>query len=138
MHCKLVLARPAIEVRCSNAQDLGVLVNMISKCGPQILACVSDPTCKAALDCLQACDPTDQVPRATKFILRVCVVPLQLFEPPIPTPDAQRQDRSMPVQVCSYQCIVSNETEKLEDFTLCVLQVTILTKHLSDKLAVTS
>ena len=27
------------------------------------------------------------------------------------------------LQVCSYQCIVSNETEKLEDFTLCVLQV---------------
>lgn len=35
-------------------------MNMVSKCGPQILACVSDPTCKAALDCLQACDPTDQ------------------------------------------------------------------------------
>jgi hypothetical protein len=34
---------------------------MVQKCGPQIFACVNDPDCKAALDCLQACDPTDQV-----------------------------------------------------------------------------
>ena len=27
------------------------------------------------------------------------------------------------VQVCNYQCIVSHETPKLEDFTLCILQV---------------
>jgi hypothetical protein len=37
------------------------LARMVSKCGPQIFACVNDPACKAALDCLQACSPTDQV-----------------------------------------------------------------------------
>ena len=26
-------------------------------------------------------------------------------------------------QVCNYQCIVSHESPKLEDFTLCILQV---------------
>jgi hypothetical protein len=107
-------------------QDLGVLVNMVSKCGPQILACVTDPTCKAALDCLQACDPTDQVQRPTRIpplnLLGVTAAARTL----IPTPGRWRQDPSVPLQVCSYQCIVSNETEKLEDFTLCVLQVTSL------------
>ena len=43
-----------------------MLLNMVSKCGPQILACVTDPTCKAALDCLQECDPTDQVMRGAE------------------------------------------------------------------------
>lgn len=28
----------------------------------------------------------------------------------------------MYVQVCSYRCIVSHETPKLQDFTLCILQ----------------
>lgn len=37
------------------------LARMIKKCGPQIFACVNDPDCKAALDCLQSCSPTDQV-----------------------------------------------------------------------------
>ena len=36
------------------------VANMCAKCGRQILACVNDPECKAALDCLQACSPTDQ------------------------------------------------------------------------------
>ena len=49
-------------------------MNMVSKCGPQILACVSDPTCKAALDCLQACDPTDQA-RFLRPVLISCFVP---------------------------------------------------------------
>lgn len=43
------------------SQDIGTVVRMVQKCGPQIFACVNDPDCKAALDCLQACDPTDQV-----------------------------------------------------------------------------
>lgn len=43
------------------AQDPGTIFNMMTKCGSQILACVNDPDCKAALDCLQACGPTDQV-----------------------------------------------------------------------------
>ncbi|KAK9905608.1 hypothetical protein WJX75_002931 [Coccomyxa subellipsoidea] len=60
------------------------LARMITKCGPQIFACVNDPECKAALDCLQSCSPTDQV--------------------------------------CSYRCIVSHESQLLEDFSLCILQ----------------
>lgn len=45
----------------AGSQDLGTIANMIRKCGPQIFACVNDPDCKAALDCLQGCGPTDQV-----------------------------------------------------------------------------
>ncbi|BDA47648.1 probable violaxanthin de-epoxidase, chloroplastic [Coccomyxa sp. Obi] len=60
------------------------LARMIKNCGPQIFACVNDPDCKAALDCLQSCSPTDQV--------------------------------------CSYRCIVSHESQLLEDFSLCILQ----------------
>lgn len=37
------------------------IAKMIKNCGPEIFACVNDPECKAALDCLQACSPTDQV-----------------------------------------------------------------------------
>lgn len=66
------------------AQDPATIFRMVQKCGPQIFACVNDPDCKAALDCLQACDPTDQV--------------------------------------CSYQCIVSYESQLLEDFSLCILE----------------
>ena len=31
-------------------------------------------------------------------------------------------DLTSPLQVCSYRCIVSHESPKLQDFTLCVLQ----------------
>lgn len=34
---------------------------MISNCSPQIYDCVSDPQCKAALDCLESCGLNDQV-----------------------------------------------------------------------------
>lgn len=34
---------------------------MARNCGSEVLACVSDPTCKAALDCLTACGLNDQV-----------------------------------------------------------------------------
>lgn len=42
-------------------QGVGTIVNMMTKCGSQVVACVSDDKCKAALDCLQECDPLDQV-----------------------------------------------------------------------------
>ena len=42
------------------ASGPAVIARMVQKCGPQIFACVNDPDCKAALDCLQACSPTDQ------------------------------------------------------------------------------
>jgi hypothetical protein len=57
---------------------------MIRNCRSQILACLLDPNCRQAINCLQSCGPTDQV--------------------------------------CSYRCIVSNESPAFEAFTLCVLQ----------------
>ena len=48
------------------------LARMITKCGPQIFACVNDPECKAALDCLQSCSPTDQ---ARMFPCVMCMLP---------------------------------------------------------------
>ncbi|PSC68636.1 violaxanthin de-epoxidase-related [Micractinium conductrix] len=40
---------------------LDSLACMVGKCGGQIFRCVTDPTCKAALDCLQGCEFNDQV-----------------------------------------------------------------------------
>lgn len=34
---------------------------MVKHCGKDIMACVNDPTCKAGLDCLNACAFNDQV-----------------------------------------------------------------------------
>ncbi|KAF8063768.1 hypothetical protein HT031_003625 [Scenedesmus sp. PABB004] len=41
--------------------DLSSLLCMVRHCGPKIADCVSDPTCKAGLDCLQGCSFNDQV-----------------------------------------------------------------------------
>lgn len=43
------------------AQDLESLKCMTSNCGPQILECLKDPNCRAAIGCLTSCGPTDQV-----------------------------------------------------------------------------
>ena len=43
------------------AQDLSTVWKMGTKCGKQIVACVQDPECKAALDCLTSCASNDQV-----------------------------------------------------------------------------
>ncbi|KAK9829000.1 hypothetical protein WJX72_003323 [[Myrmecia] bisecta] len=48
-------------VKSMAAQDLATIWKMCTKCGPQILACVQNPDCKAALDCLQNCASNDQV-----------------------------------------------------------------------------
>lgn len=40
---------------------LSNLFCMVKNCSPQIYACVSDPQCKAALDCLESCGLNDQV-----------------------------------------------------------------------------
>jgi hypothetical protein len=37
------------------------LACILGKCRAQTVACVSDPTCKACLDCLTSCPPNDQV-----------------------------------------------------------------------------
>ncbi|EFJ44124.1 hypothetical protein VOLCADRAFT_95570 [Volvox carteri f. nagariensis] len=41
--------------------DLQSLICMIKNCGSKVVGCVQDPTCKSALDCLQACTFNDQV-----------------------------------------------------------------------------
>lgn len=48
-------------VKAMQAQDLATVWKMGTKCGRQILACVQDPECKAALDCLTSCASNDQV-----------------------------------------------------------------------------
>lgn len=102
-------------------QDPATIFRMVQKCGPQIFACVNNPDCKAALDCLQACDPTDQVPNARRsHDARCCriltrIASMLLFVP---------ASVLLPVvQVCSYQCIVTYESQLLEDFSLCILEV---------------
>jgi hypothetical protein len=37
------------------------LWSIVSNCGGEVLECVSDPECKAALDCLTECEDSDQV-----------------------------------------------------------------------------
>lgn len=49
---------PATQVNMGDLQSLGC---MVSKCRKQIVACVNDPQCKAALDGLSACGLNDQV-----------------------------------------------------------------------------
>lgn len=41
--------------------DLGSLYCMIKHCREHISGCIGNPTCKAALDCLQGCAFNDQV-----------------------------------------------------------------------------
>lgn len=48
-------------VKSMQAKDLSTIWKMGTKCGKQILACVRDPECKAALDCLTSCASNDQV-----------------------------------------------------------------------------
>ncbi len=40
--------------------DLASLACMLQHCSSQIVSCVTDATCKAGLDCLQACSFNDQ------------------------------------------------------------------------------
>lgn len=49
---------PATQVNMGDLRSLGC---MVSKCREQIVACVNDPQCKAALDGLSACGLNDQV-----------------------------------------------------------------------------
>lgn len=48
-------------MKSMRAQDLSAVWKMCTKCGPKIVACLRDPQCKAALDCLQGCASNDQV-----------------------------------------------------------------------------
>ena len=55
-----LMAQQVPQLTDLRASGPAVIASMVQKCGPQIYACVNDPECKAALDCLQACSPTDQ------------------------------------------------------------------------------
>ena len=62
----MVETEPVLPVQVDRLDSLRAsgpltIARMIKNCGPQIFACVNDPECKAALDCLQACSATDQV-----------------------------------------------------------------------------
>lgn len=75
---------PVRTLTMNKRTTLANIACMARNCGNEVVSCVSDPQCKAALDCLEACSLNDQV--------------------------------------CSYRCIVSYESPKFEQFTLCVLQ----------------
>lgn len=49
---------PSTQVNMGDARSL---VDMFTKCRKEVVACVSDPQCKKALDGLSACGLNDQV-----------------------------------------------------------------------------
>lgn len=121
------------------------IARMIKNCGPQIFACVNDPECKAALDCLQACSATDQVMHTSCLhcsigtagmhapkILQAWGQQLTATQLNTAGPFSLATTSALQIgilicvvadpQVCSYRCIVSHESQLLEDFSLCVLQ----------------
>ncbi len=53
--------------------DLPSLQCMMQHCAPQIFACVTDPQCKAGLDCLQAAAFNDQVCSLLAMMLCICI-----------------------------------------------------------------
>ncbi|GAA0168617.1 hypothetical protein LIER_23292 [Lithospermum erythrorhizon] len=63
--CILVIVnayiRPVPVLQNLRAKGFSTLNCMVKNCGPQILNCLLDPTCRKALQCLNQCSPTDQV-----------------------------------------------------------------------------
>ncbi|GBG71423.1 hypothetical protein CBR_g8843 [Chara braunii] len=49
------------QLKNLRANNLSALWCMVTKCGPKIAACLADPTCSKALECLNKCPPNDQV-----------------------------------------------------------------------------
>jgi|APGre2960657444_1045066.scaffolds.fasta_scaffold00201_3 hypothetical protein len=52
---------PVRTLTVNKQTSLANIFCMMRNCGSEVLACVSDPRCKAALDCLEACSLNDQV-----------------------------------------------------------------------------
>jgi len=76
--------KPVPSLKNLRAKGFSTLSCMVNNCGREVINCLLDKNCRKALQCLNACSPTDQV--------------------------------------CSYRCIASYESPRLEAFSLCVLQ----------------
>ncbi|KAK6922908.1 VDE lipocalin domain [Dillenia turbinata] len=63
--CLLVIIdayiRPVPILKNLRSKGFSTLKCMVTNCGPQILNCLLDPTCRKALQCLNNCSPVDQV-----------------------------------------------------------------------------
>lgn len=53
--------KPVPILKNLRAKGLSTLYCMLKNCGPEVLNCLLDPDCRKALQCLNACSPTDQV-----------------------------------------------------------------------------
>ncbi|KAL5975107.1 hypothetical protein ACLOJK_031783 [Asimina triloba] len=53
--------RPVPILKNLRSKGLSTLNCMVKNCGPEILNCLLDPSCRKALQCLNNCAPTDQV-----------------------------------------------------------------------------
>lgn len=64
LYMVLVLLNACVTPVASAAEtpkDLGVILCMVKNCRKEVVGCVQDPECKAALDCLESCGLNDQV-----------------------------------------------------------------------------
>ena len=66
LYMLLVLIDSCVQIvprvsMASSSQGLGLLWCMFSNCRKEVLECVADPNCRAALDCLTGCGLNDQV-----------------------------------------------------------------------------
>ncbi|XP_078432213.1 uncharacterized protein LOC144703818 [Wolffia australiana] len=63
--CILVIinayVRPVHTLKNLRAKGFSTLTCMAKNCGYEVLACLLDPKCREALECLDRCSPTDQV-----------------------------------------------------------------------------
>nr|AMJ39492.1 violaxanthin de-epoxidase 2 [Bixa orellana] len=63
--CVLVIInayiRPVPILKNLRSKGFSTLNCMVKNCGPQILNCLLDPSCRKALQCLNQCSPVDQV-----------------------------------------------------------------------------
>ncbi|KAH9603246.1 hypothetical protein KSS87_004205 [Heliosperma pusillum] len=53
--------RPVPVLKNLRAKGFSTLSCMVKNCGPQVLNCLLDPSCRKALQCLNKCSPVDQV-----------------------------------------------------------------------------
>ncbi|KAL9232642.1 hypothetical protein vseg_007727 [Gypsophila vaccaria] len=53
--------KPVPVLKNLRAKGFSTLSCMVKNCGPQILNCLLDPSCRKALQCLNKCSPVDQV-----------------------------------------------------------------------------